>query len=485
VLLFSSVRKGEQCLLLHLFCETMNTNSPFGGVSGLSVTGTELRTEVAVKLAVALEIDEGVNRVNMKPTDNKFVQWDGVGTVTYSATLPSGTIVDAVFSYAHLLDDGTIHLSTTIHFNPHGYVTLPDTTLSLNRVPFLFRIPYDVVEEQFAWNGARATAMSMDANRLEVIYGKRISGSSSPQTTLNYQALAVARGQKRARQFPAATTSAATITTDVVALDKFGSFLDEKRKLEAADKKHAEEVLMPKWGDEILAWVRKIFRTPSRVRQLVRQWQVHPPHEGKNSSDIFARFIEAILRTTGQLQITDTHVRFFADSALAIPVSWLTTEEHIWINKLFVARTELFGQVVCGFGSSYMLARFRLDGVIKAAICQRFIVHQFALDCIEHGIQAMRPLLVLTLVSAVGACYVRNKRDIFLARLVSAVEQPSIHEDVQQMGMFVKIGDSDPEYDFAPVVGGRHGLRQSGYVGRIGNDLSRLPTLPTTPFILK
>jgi hypothetical protein len=130
--------------------------------------------------------------------------------------------------------------------------------------------------------------------------------------------------------------------------------------------------------------------------------QVHPPYEGANSSHVFANFIDGLLRAQCQLTVTDTHVRFFADAALAIPVGWLTTEEHIFVNKLFVARNELFGQVACGYGSSYSLTRFRLDAVVREAICTRFIVHQFALDCVEVGIETRRPALILTLVAAVG-----------------------------------------------------------------------------------
>jgi hypothetical protein len=86
---------------------------------------------------------------------------------------------------------------------------------------------------------------------------------------------------------------------------------------------------------------------------------------------------------------------------------------------------------------------------------------------------------------------VRNKRNPFLARLISSVEQPSIHQDIQQMGMFVRIGDSEPQYEFAPPPPFRGGLRQSGYLPLLpihktpGYDMSRLPTLPTTPFRLK
>ena len=469
----------------------MNTNSPFGGVSGLSVKGTELRNESLVKLAVSLEIDEGVNRVNMKSSDNKFVQWDGVGTVAYVATLPSGNTVEAVFSYAHLLNDNAVHLSTTLHFNPFGYVTLPDMVLQLDRDPHMFKIPHDVIDEQFSRgvsSSSRGGGGGEGDLNIEAIYGKRIA---SPPRQFNYMAMASV-GRRRPPpppQQPKRARNGVAEEPQLIPLDAFGSFLEEKRRREIADKKHFDEVLEPKWGDEIAEGARKIFRSPMRVRQLVRQWQVHPPHEGKNSSEVFAKFMEAILKAQCQLQITDTHVRFFSDPALAIPVAWLTTEEHIWINKLFVARVELFAQVTCGFGSSYLLSRFRLDSVLRTAICTRYIVHQFALDCIEIGIHGVRPRLISTLSSAVGICYVRNKRDPFLARLVSCVEQPTVHQDVQQMGMFVKIGDTDPEYDFVPPS--RNGLRQSGYLvnggaghGR-GYDLSRLPTLPTTPFILK
>jgi hypothetical protein len=459
----------------------MNTNSPFGGVSGLTVKGTELRNESVVKLAVSLEIDEGVNRINTRPVDgNKFVQWDGVGTVAFTATLPSGNTVEVVFAYAHMSSDTAVHLSTTIHFNPHGYVTLPDTTLQLDRDAFIFHIPHDVVSEQFS-------RLAVANDHIEAIYGKRIGSPPPSQKKFNYAAMASARRPAAV----VAVTKRPRNGSFVVELDAFSSFMEEKRKRELADKKHADEVLEPKWGDEILEGARRIFRSPLRVRQLIRQWHVHPPHEGKTPSEVFAKFMEALLKAQCQLQVTDTHVRFFSDAALAIPVGWLTTEEHIWVNKLFVARTELFAQVTSGFGSSYLLSRFRLDAVLKTAICTRYIVHQFALDCVESGLSLQRPRLITTLVAATGLCYVRNKRDPFLARLVSCTEQPTVYQEIQQMGMFVKIGDSDPEYDYSPPS--RHnGLRQSGYLmngcgagsGR-GYDLSRLPTLPTTPFILK
>jgi len=78
-------------------------------------------------------------------------------------------------------------------------------------------------------------------------------------------------------------------------------------------------------------------------------------------------------------------------------------------------------------------------------------------------------MLILTLISAVGRIYVKNKKDPFIARLMMAVEKRTILDDVRHMGMFIVIGDSKPEYEY------NSGLRVSG---------SRLPRIPSTPYTL-
>jgi hypothetical protein len=231
--------------------------SPFGGVSGLSVSGTEVPSETSVKLAVSLELDEGLNRAPMKCT-NAFIQWDGVGTIAYTAIAGA---VEVVFSYAHLSSEKCIHLSTTIHFNPYGYVTLPDCTLSLDRgrSASTFRIPHDIVGEHFSVSGSGSG--STDDLNLEVIYGKRVSSPLRNGNVKNYAVLGATAKKRKCATIPS--------------LQEMGTFLEEKKKRDDEERTHVDTVLMPAWGDEIESAVRAMFRSPKRVRQLVRQWQVH------------------------------------------------------------------------------------------------------------------------------------------------------------------------------------------------------------------
>lgn len=236
---------------------------------------------------------------------------------------------------------------------------------------------------------------------------------------------------------------------------------EEQRQIENA-------LLIPEWENLITTCVRSMFRNTQRVRQLLRKWNEHPPF----SHDVIASFVQTILTSPINLQMTNTHVYFFTDRALGIPRAWLTRDEHIFINKLVVARNQLFHSISGqGASSTYTLGAFKLNTLIAAVVCPRFIVQQFALDLVECGFRIGDMTLISALVTGVSLCWVRNKRDPFIARLLIATETRSILDDIRVMGMFVKIADAAPEYEF-------HVPRTTK------KPAGGLPRIPTTPFRL-
>lgn len=195
--------------------------------------------------------------------------------------------------------------------------------------------------------------------------------------------------------------------------------------------------------------------------------------------------MHALLHSQISLSLTDTALFLFSNSsvvdadALSVPYSWMTTEEQAFCYRLYVNRNDLFADAAdfnrsseCVTASvatagatttttavgtdapgnkivSYQLRRFVLDdAVVKNAICGRYIVQQFVLDCIEYGMSSPRRVhIFLSVLSAVGRLYVGSKmKDIFLLNLKIALEQVSVWDAVNELGLLVNIGGSTPVY---------------------------------------
>lgn len=196
--------------------------------------------------------------------------------------------------------------------------------------------------------------------------------------------------------------------------------------------------------------------------------------------------MHALLHSQISLSLTDTALFLFSNSsvvdadALSVPYSWMTTEEQVFCYRLYVNRNDLFADAAdfnrssecvttassvvastttaaASVGAdvpgnkivSYQLRRFVLDdAVVKNAICGRYIVQQFVLDCIEYGMSSPRRVhIFLSVLSAVGRLYVGSKmKDVFLLNLKIALEQVSVWDAVNELGLLVNIAGSTPAY---------------------------------------
>lgn len=475
----------DTTFLIHYLSQMDNT-SPFGEVSGLSVKGTVQRSEMKVILAVTLDTDDGLNSLHMKlavDSPHSAVEWDGVGSLRYTARLASGNGVDVVLTYVHCAEDNTLSLAPVMHFNPHGWIKLnSDTVMQLDHSVYSYRIPHDIVEEHLLRHTASSLAKLVD---IESVYGLTLADKRDPTRYSQLPFIAKRRRPAPSQAFLREFNKAGgggddnddNGTSKIPRLEDYSTFVEEKVRREKEERALVENVLEPAWEEEVLQGIRAIFKNRRRVRELVRHWHAHPSMTGELPSRTFEQFITRLLGTSCRLEMTESFVCFFSDPALNVPRAWLTMSELVFVNKLFVARKDLFGSVKHGYADSYKLSHFRLNHLVKKAICTRFIVQQFCLDCIEYSLRMQEPILILTLIGAVGAAYVKNKRDPFLTRLVISVEKKTILEDVGQMGMFVAIGDSAPEYEFnTPRM--RRRLQQQGE-GNTG-----LPRIPSTPYRL-
>lgn len=174
----------------------------------------------------------------------------------------------------------------------------------------------------------------------------------------------------------------------------------------------------------------------------------------------FDEFIATLLSAKLGLCLTDTALFVFCggldnNNELSVPYTWMTTEEQSFCYRLYVQRTTLFGNVT-DFNTHrnqsehthqqrYRLCGFLLDeAVVQRAICKRFIVQQFALDCIEYGMShPSRIHILIALISAVGKRLVAVKgRDEFLLNLKIALEQHNMWSAVNELPVVVKIGTS-------------------------------------------
>lgn len=191
------------------------------------------------------------------------------------------------------------------------------------------------------------------------------------------------------------------------------------------------------------------------------------------------------------LCLTDTALFLFCGGTdshgeLSVPYSWMTTDEQAFCFKLYIHRTSLFLDVT-EFNSHhwqqqqhhqkqkqplhsqrhlslqnhehgqgrYRLRKFLLDAtVVQRSVCKRFLVQQFALDCIEYGLSHWsRVHVLIALISAVGKTLVAAKgADEFLLNLKIALEQHNMWSAVNELPVVVKIGvssDALPVYHIA------------------------------------
>ena len=427
----------------------MDNKSPFGNVCGLRVVGSANPVSRVVQLAIYLLTDSGLNIKHVTPNAvhaGKVIEWGGTGDMCYSARMDDGSIVDVSLAYMHDEANVCLLVSFVVTFNPHGWITLPDHVVSLDRIETLeFGIPQDIVEEHLS----AVKAVPLNTVNLENVYGQRLSAESRDTILARSTTF---RPRKRER-----LDNAATADFHMVSIEEYNSLSRQRELQHAADERTAES-LRPLWEADLRAFISGLLGNSARTRDLIHRWhaRVPPPALKAVPSRSFSAFIEGLLFSEFALVLTDAHIQFFSDPELAIPLTWLTTSEKIFCNRLYVNRSTLFMSITTGgqydVTRQYSLSRFRLDKlvVVSSSFCPRFIVHQFAMDCIEYALRRKRPAVLLTLISAVGQCYARRPRDVFLMRLKLALEKPSFSTAVAEMGMFVRIGlapSAKPEYE--------------------------------------
>jgi hypothetical protein len=230
------------------------------------------------------------------------------------------------------------------------------------------------------------------------------------------------------------------------------SFALVHTQVQRKEARLVEEHLEPAWCERLTALVASLLRHAQRTRQILRKWHAYPMFANKKPCETYALFIETLLASPCQLRITQSALHLFRDPVLAIPLSWLTTEERIILTDMVVSRKDLFRHVSQSTQNraQYVCSGFRLDPMLARLVCPRFVVHQFVMDCVERAtlVGRERPTLLLTMVEAAGLCHVHNKRDPFLFFLKLALERRSVVRDVAQLPLYVRIGDAVPAYAY-------------------------------------
>ncbi len=451
-----------------------------------------------VQLAVYLVSDAGLTVRHVVPnatSKGRAIDWGGMGDMTYQMRLEEDGIVEVIVlvSYFHDVDERTLMTSIVVHFVPHGWVKLKDVTIPLDRDAEATQldIPGDIVEEKL-----NTTPRSND--NIESIYGKRLDNRDSilrfhnrfdrpkATTTVKRQRLEEPDKEDEGVSSPVGPTLP-TLP------DEFNSFT-RQRELEARQEQEWAAKLAEEWEWPLKKFIGGLFGNPERVREIVRLWHRRlipvatttttttlPPggkdviSEGSTPIHIFFAFMNSLLHAARMLELTETHLYLFNPATaptLGIARTWLTTDEQIFCNRLFVNRAHLFQRRHESDPSSsasnrqYRLYKFRLDQlVVQTSFCPRFIVHQFALDCADCAVRSCRPIVLLTFIAAAGRLYVKDPRDPFVARLKIALEKPSIQTAIAEMGMFVRIGlspEAIPHYE--PVIF----LKKNGHPGGNG-----------------
>ena len=211
------------------------------------------------------------------------------------------------------------------------------------------------------------------------------------------------------------------------------------------------ETLEPQWRERVGLLIVSLLRNKERTRDIVRQWHAYPMFQNRRPHEIWSLFMEAVLYSPLRLQITQTALLLFQETALAIPLAWLNEDERIIATAMVVARKDLFRSVSeSRVTAQYTCKNFRLDRLLDKLVCRNFIVHLFVSDCVERATLKgkERPTLLLVTIEAAGSCYVKHKDSLFLYHLKRALEKRTVVEDVAHMGMYIKIGDCVPVYTY-------------------------------------
>ncbi len=459
-----------------------NKSSPFGNVCGIHLRGTMQDNGRTVQLSVYLISDAGLTERHVAPQQKgQGILWGEMGDVTYQMRLEESGVSEVIvlLSYLHDVEERTLMSSVVVHFVPHGWVKLKDVSVPLNReAPTTeLQIPGDITEEKL-----NTTPRSND--NIESIYGLRLANRD---TVLKYHNHFEKRprhdakvsvedddddeethGAKKIKPTPTLVAVLPSLPHD------FSSFARQRELSAERELKYAKDVAV-EWEQPLRDFFKGILADPFRVRDLVRMWHsrlipiatttisgangvgVVVDPDRTSPVRIFHVFMNSLLYAEKMLELTETHLYLFNPAiapSLGIALSWLTTDEQIFCNRIYVHRARLFQRRHEPDASRYRLSRFWLDKlVVETAFCTRFVVYQFALDCIDCTLRARRPIVLLTLISAAGRLYVENPRDPFVARLKMALEKPSIKSAVEEMGMFVRIGLSGGcEPDYEPAV---------------------------------
>lgn len=439
----------------------MDDKSPYGGLQNLVIRGTQQDAAQSISLHVTAEFVTSGDCRDIFPIMPGAFRWNGVDTAKYKSFIVStGDRVELEITYAHTAGKKEIQLSPVLFFGSHGWVKLETRMLVLDREDRItYNLPLDVAED----NIDRRSSGDRKRVALEAVYGMSLVDRGP-----SVNAVRPSVSPRKRRWFDvekdAVHDDEHYVASKMLCLEDTERLYMEKKE---KDRVLVETVLIPKWKDALVACVKGLLGSPSRVRTIIRKWNSSPPFP---RGQVVSSFIQAFLSSTVSLTITDSHVYLFSNRALAIQRAWLTFDESALFNKLVVERETLFNPIERGVGSQYTLTGFKLDQVIREVICGRFIVQQYALDLVKTGLDTKDPSLIFALITGVSRCHVQNKKDPFLARLVTATETNRIFNDIQALGMFVSIGGEKPMYEF-------HVPDRSSSVGN-------LPMIPHTPFRL-
>jgi hypothetical protein len=432
------------------------STSPYGEVCGVAMRGTEQIGEQRVLFAVTLLVDEGVNVLPMRLSPDSprtEVTWDGVSTLKYVAVLRSGSKVTGNFTCVHEAHDEqhSLELCVSLIFHPHGWVRFERASLVLNREDVLkLDIPLSIKETHMF----RSLLSMPDIERL---YGKSLAdkhgdddggdgGASAARengtNVATYRELPWAR-RKSAPAGRGALPTLARAREDVV--------LNEVRQM--------KEVLEPRWKERVAMLVVSLLRNKERTLVLIRKWHAFPMFQNRKPHEIWRLFMEAVLYSPLRLQITQSALFLFQETALAIPLEWLSVRERIIASEMVVARKELFRNTSeSRVTAQYKCKDFRLDALLDKLVCRNLVVHLFVSDCVTLATlkDRERPTLLSVTLEAVGWCMTRHKENRFLYFLKRALERRTVVQDVAHMGMYVQIGDCVPSYTYEPPERGQH-----------------------------
>jgi hypothetical protein len=368
------------------------------GIASLAIINKSSLKDEKIEFSVVITTELG-QFIKMTPLDKSTIPWDGVGTLEYRCFI-EGERISVSLTVMHDVVAHIFEFTPVITFGQRGWVRLYAETIDTNVKRLKYDLPLRVEDE-----------------------------------SLNEPAQKKPRINKRTRPVLNGARTVAII---------------EHHRTESVKKVNARE----KWGAKVKEFFQCIFQNEERRYAFICKW-TERMSVNRTPCENIATLIQNFMNYERNFALTGKpgrwSVYFFGPGAWMLPASQFTEEEQAFFTQMYEHKDDLFETCSELVSDQVHLRQMYLDDLLGDIICKRQLVQDLAILLIDAALHRGRPGLLLILISAVCNAISKTRRpDRFLIYLFRALQHVNVEETVSQLGMFVKIGDQVPEYEYMP-----------------------------------